>query len=185
MPAPRSPPCSASSAPPPAANSTNAPTPTTRAPHAAPKTTTVSHGFPRDELDPHEHRRALLDLTHQLGTRLRSSETAARVLTLTARCADRSTTSRTRTLAEPTAHTLALTRTTTGLYQSFGPQRARVRAFTLSAELTDAADAVHQLTFDPGDDKARRIEAAADRARQRFGTDAALPATLASRRWEW
>ncbi|MFF4806054.1 hypothetical protein ACFY1U_48055 [Streptomyces sp. NPDC001351] len=37
------------------------------------------------------------------------------------------------------------------------------------------------MSFDPDDNKARRIEAAADRAR-RFGPDAVVPAALAGRR---
>ncbi|MFJ3310895.1 hypothetical protein ACIPSA_49795 [Streptomyces sp. NPDC086549] len=169
---------------PPAANCTSAPTPTTRGPssRSLPKSTTVSHGFDHDELDPDHHHRALLALTHHLGVRLRDDHVVARTLTLTVRYADRTTTSRTRTLPETTAHTLALTRTATGLYESLGLQRARVRALSLTAELTDAAAAVHQLTFDPDDTKARRIEAAADRARRRYGTDAVLPAALAERR---
>jgi DNA polymerase-4 len=156
--------------------------PRTVVPHALLKTTTVSHGFDHDELDPDEHHRAVLALTHQLGARLRDDQAVARTLTLTVRYADRTTTSRTRTLPEATAHTRALTRTATSLYEALGLQRARVRALSLTAELGDAEAAVHQLTFDPDDTKARRIEAAADRARQRFGTDAVLPATLAGRR---
>ncbi|WP_373922057.1 hypothetical protein [Streptomyces sp. T12] len=156
--------------------------PRTVVPNALSKTTTVSHGFDRDELDPDEHHRAVLALTHQLGARLRDDQAVARTLTLTVRYADRTTTSRTRTPSEATAHTLALTRTAAGLYESLGLQRARVRALSLTAELTDATAAAHQLTFDPDDTKARRIEAAADRARRRFGVDAVLPAALAGRR---
>ena len=156
--------------------------PRTVTPHALPKTTTVSHQFDRDELDPDAQHRAVLALTHQLGARLRDDQVVARTLTLTVRYADRTTTSRTRTLPEPTAHTLALTRTATGLFETLGLQRARVRALTLTGELTDATLATHQLTFDPDDSKARRIEAAADRARRRFGPDAVVPAALAGRR---
>jgi hypothetical protein len=121
----------------------------------------------------------VLTLTHQLGARLRDDQAVARTLTLTVRYADRSTTSRSRTLHEATAHTLALTRTATGLYETLGLQRARVRSLSLTAELTNATAATHQLTLDPDDAKARRLEAAADRARHRFGTDSVLPATLA------
>jgi DNA polymerase-4 len=45
--------------------------------------------------------------------------------------------------------------------------------------LAPAQGAHHQLTFDADDDKARRIEAAADRARARFGHSAVKPAALA------
>ncbi|MDX6330705.1 MAG: hypothetical protein QOI83_3088 [Streptomycetaceae bacterium] len=135
--------------------------------------------FGRDELDPVRHRRALLSLTHELGARLRAEGQVARSLTLTVRYADRSTTTRTRVLPEPTGHTVALTDTAYRLYASLGLQRARVRGVSLRAEgLTAAGLAARQLTFDPGDDKARRVEAAADRARSRFGPSAVRPATL-------
>lgn len=43
-------------------------------------------------------------------------------------------------------------------------------------DLCRAELATRQLTFDPAEDKARRIEAAVDRARARFGEAAARPA---------
>ncbi|MFK0127090.1 DNA polymerase thumb domain-containing protein [Streptomyces nigra] len=153
--------------------------PRTVTPHALPKTTTVSHVFDRDELDPDAQHRAVLSLTHQLGARLRDDQAVTRTLTLTVRYADRSSTSRFRTLPEATAHTPTLTRTARALFEGLGLQRARVRTITLTGELGDSASAVRQLTLDPDDNKAYRVEAAADRARRRFGQDAVLPATLA------
>ncbi len=135
--------------------------------------------FDRDELDPVRHRCALLSLTEELGFRLRGEGQAARSLTLTVRYADRSATTRTRALPEPTAHTAALTDVVYRMYASLGLQRARVRAVALRAEgLLSAELACRQLTFDPGDDKARRIEAVADRARAKFGVNAIRPASL-------
>lgn len=137
--------------------------------------------FPRDELDPARHRRALLSATEELGSRLRAVDKICRTLTLTVRYADRSATTRTRTLREPTAHSAALTGTAYAMYEALGLQRARVRAITLRAEgLTPADQAAHQLTFDPVDEKARRIEEAADRARARFGPRAVIPGSLAA-----
>lgn len=135
--------------------------------------------FDRDELDPVRHRRALLSLTDELGSRLRSQGRAARSLTLTVRYADGASTVRTRPLPEPTGHTAALTDTAYRMYAALGLQRARLRAVALRAEgLSPAELAAHQLTFDPGDDRARRIEEATDRARERFGPDAIRPAAL-------
>ncbi|GHF80636.1 DNA polymerase Y family protein [Streptomyces thermodiastaticus] len=135
--------------------------------------------FDRDELDPDRHRRALLSAAEELGARLRTSGTVCRALTLTVRYADRSATTRTRTLPEPTAHSAALTRTAYGMYESLGLQRARVRALALRTEgLAPAEQATHQLSFDPADDKARRIEEVADRARARFGPRAVMPGAL-------
>jgi hypothetical protein len=60
-------------------------------------------------------------------------------------------------------------------------QRARVRSLSLRAEdLTPVERAARQLTFDPADERARRIEAVADRARAKFGPRAVLPGSLAA-----
>ncbi|CAM5449833.1 DNA polymerase Y family protein [Streptomyces fumanus] len=137
--------------------------------------------FTRDELDPERHRRALLSATEELGSRLRALDKVCRVLTLTVRYADRSATVRTRTLREPTAHSAALTDAAHAMYEALGLQRARVRALALRAEdLTPAEQATHQLTFDPVDEKVRRIEQVADRARARFGPRAVMPGSLAA-----
>lgn len=40
--------------------------------------------------------------------------------------------------------------------------------------------AAHQLSFDPVDERARRIEAVADRLRARFGPQAVMPGRLAA-----
>ncbi|MEU3507369.1 hypothetical protein ABZ733_05505 [Streptomyces longwoodensis] len=137
--------------------------------------------FERDELDPDRHRRALLSAAEEIGTRLRAVEKVCRTLTLTVRYADRSATTRSRTLTEPTAHSADLTKTAYGLYEALGLQRARVRALALRAEgLAPADRAAHQLTFDPVDEKVRRIEEVADRARAKFGPRAVMPGSLAA-----
>ncbi|MEU6680958.1 hypothetical protein [Streptomyces sp. NPDC046925] len=146
------------------------------------RSTSTNRAFDRDELDPAAHRRALLALADELGQRLRESGEVCRTLTLTVRYADRSHTTRSRTPAEPTSHSPALARTAYDIYQALGLQRARVRSLALRADLVPAAAAHHQLSLDAGDDKARRIESVADRARARFGPHAVKPATLATRR---
>ncbi|MFG2498811.1 hypothetical protein ACGFSB_11470 [Streptomyces sp. NPDC048441] len=150
-------------------------------PNAAARSIASERPFPRDELDPTRHRRALLSLTEELGARMRGEDQVCRSLILTMRYADRSTTTRTRTLSEPTAHSSALTDSAYRMYEALGLQRARVRGISLRAEgLGPAEHAAHQLMFDPADDKARRLEAAADRARARFGPGAVMPGTLAA-----
>ncbi|MFD5027271.1 hypothetical protein [Streptomyces sp. NPDC058373] len=149
--------------------------------NAAAQSLAAERVFGRDELDRDTQRRALLSLTTELGLRMRDAGQVGRVLALTVRYADRSTTTRSRTLAEPTAHTAALTGAAYALHDALGLQRARVRAVALRAEgLTAAEHAAHQLTFDPTDDKLRRLEAAADRARARFGPRVVVPGTLAA-----
>ncbi|WDF36993.1 hypothetical protein PBV52_09470 [Streptomyces sp. T12] len=150
-------------------------------PNAVSRSLATERPFTRDELDPDRHRRALLSAAEELGARLRALDQVCRTLTLTARYADRSSTTRSRTLKEPTAHSAALTRAAYGMYDALGLQRARVRALALRAEGLDPAEhASYQLTFDPRDEKARRIEEVADRARAKFGARAVMPGALAA-----
>lgn len=134
----------------------------------------------RDCLDPVQHHRAVLGLADRIGQLLRGEGQITRRLTLTVRYADRSSTTRTRTLPEPTDHSPALAAAALGLLTGLGLQRARVRAFGIRADaLLPADSAFRQLSMDPGDDRARAAESAADRARRRFGPQAVRPATLA------
>ncbi|MFJ5851076.1 hypothetical protein [Streptomyces sp. NPDC092903] len=143
-------------------------------PGAAPRAMSSAHRFERDELDIDRHHRTVLGLVQDLGSRLRTSGEIARALTLTVTYADRTQTTRTRTLTEPTAHTPALAATARELLTSLGLQRARVRTLALRAErLRPAEDTAHQLTFDDRDDKLRRLETALDKAATRFGSGVA------------
>ncbi|MFV0130630.1 DNA polymerase thumb domain-containing protein [Streptomyces sp. HMX112] len=150
-------------------------------PNAASRSVAAERAFPRDELDQDRHRRALLSLTEELGARMRDEGQVCRSLALTVRYADRSATTRSRTLREPTAHSAALTATAYALHEALGLQRARVRGIGLRAEgLLPAERAARQLALDPADEKARRLEAVADRARARFGPGAIVPGSLAA-----
>ncbi|MGY1581533.1 DNA polymerase Y family protein [Streptomyces sp. MN13] len=162
-------------------------------PNAVSRSLATERPFDRDELDPERHRRALLSATEEIGARLRAVEKVCRTLTLTVRYADLphsrtgssggtpNATTRSRTLTEPTAHSAALAKTVYGMYDALGLQRARVRAIALRAEgLTPAEQASHQLSFDPVDERVRRIEEVADRARAKFGPRAVMPGRLAA-----
>ncbi|CAM5580548.1 DNA polymerase Y family protein [Streptomyces tanashiensis] len=150
-------------------------------PHAVSRSAAAERAFPHDETDRTAQRRALLSLAGELGARLRTEGQVCRSLAVTVRYADRSTTTRSRTLPEPTAHSAALTALAYAVHDSLGLQRARVRGIALRAEgLTDAEGAARQLSLDPADEKTRRIEAVADRARARFGPRAILPGSLAA-----
>ncbi|MFE7070656.1 hypothetical protein ACFU96_11280 [Streptomyces sp. NPDC057620] len=150
-------------------------------PNAVSRSLAAERPFPRDELDPAQHRRALLSAAGELGSRLRALEKVCRTLTLTVRYADRSLTTRSRKLPEPTAHSSALTDAAYRMYEALGLQRARVRGVALRAEGLDPADqASHQLTFDPVDEKVRRLEEVADRVREKFGAGAVVPGALAA-----
>ncbi|MET9078608.1 hypothetical protein ABZX95_42280 [Streptomyces sp. NPDC004232] len=148
-------------------------------PTPTPASISSEHCFTRDELDPAQHRRALLALADTLGTRLRDTGQITQALTCTIRYADQTSTRRSRTLPEATSHTVLLARTAYAAYESLGLQRARVRSITLRADaLRPAAHATRQLTLDSSDDKPLAIEAVADRARARFGRSVLYPAAL-------
>ncbi|MEU6231247.1 ImpB/MucB/SamB family protein [Streptomyces sp. NPDC047042] len=135
----------------------------------------------RDCLDPAQHHRAVLGLADRIGQRLRGESQVTGRLALTVRYADHSSTTRTCTLPEPTDHSPALAATALGLLAALGLQRARVRSYAIRADNLLPADSTYrQLSLDPGDDRARAAEAAADRARRRFGPGAVGPAALAS-----
>lgn len=139
-------------------------------PGAAPKTMSAGHRFDGDELDPDRHHSTVLGLVQELGARLRTAGEITQALTLTVTYADRSQTTRSRSLTEPTAHTPALAATARELLTGLGLQRARVRALALRAErLRPSEHAVQQLTLDDRDEKSLRLEAALDRARLRYG----------------
>lgn len=134
----------------------------------------------RDCLDPARRHRAVLGLADQIGQRLRRERQTAGRLTLTVRYADRSSTTRTCALPEATDHSPALTGAALGLLTALGLQRARVRSFAVRADdLRPAGSTYWQLSLDPGAARARAAEAAADRARRRFGPRAVRPAALA------
>ncbi|WP_416980697.1 DNA polymerase Y family protein [Streptomyces sp. T028] len=136
----------------------------------------------RDCLDPAQHHRAVLGLAEQIGGRLRGESQVAGRLTLTVRYADGSSTTRTRAMPEPTNHSPALATASLSLLTGLGLQRARVRAFVIRADDLLPADSVYrQLSLDPNDARIRAAEAAADRARRRFGPEAVRPAALADR----
>ncbi|MEW2372521.1 hypothetical protein AB0940_24585 [Streptomyces sp. NPDC006656] len=146
-----------------------------------PRTLNADRAFAEDVLDPAVHRRTVLDLVEELAGRLRDSQQAAGGLTLYVRYADRTSSTRSRTLPEPTAHTRPLTTTVYDLYNLLGLQRARVRGISLRAQdLRPATQAPEQLSLDAGDDRARAVEAVADRARARYGPGTLRPATLAT-----
>ncbi|MFE5862165.1 hypothetical protein ACFQ77_16675 [Streptomyces virginiae] len=98
------------------------------------KSLAADRAFEHDVLDPAEHRRTLLELAEEVAGRLRDGQQAAGGLALSVRYADRST--RSRTLAEATAHTRPIITTAYELYDLLALQRARVRAISLRAHTT-------------------------------------------------
>ncbi|MFD9124451.1 helix-hairpin-helix domain-containing protein [Kitasatospora sp. NPDC059571] len=153
--------------------------PRTVVPSGPPAGITAGRRFPTDVLDPDRIRRTLLDLATDLGFRLRTGHKTCRALELQITYADRTGTTRTRTLREPTAHTPHLADTLYGMFAALGLQRARIRAVTARvAHLAPAATGHTQLTLDPGAEDRRTLEPVIDRANHRWGTGTLRPAAL-------
>ncbi|MEU6402656.1 hypothetical protein [Streptomyces sp. NPDC046985] len=146
--------------------------------HAPPRSASAELRFDRHEVDESVRRGALLGLAVDVGRQLRTDGQVARALTLTVHYADRSTTTRTRVLPEPTAHTPVLTGAAQALHDALGLQRARVTALSLRAEdLTNVRLSSQQLTFDRQTESARRLEPVLDRIAARWPGSVG-PATL-------
>ncbi|MFY1676257.1 MULTISPECIES: DNA polymerase Y family protein [unclassified Streptomyces] len=138
-------------------------------PQAPPKSTSAEFRFGRHEVDGSVRRGVLLGLSVDIGRQLRTDGQVARALALTVHYADRSTTTRTRVLPEPTAHTPVLVGTAQALHDALGLQRARVTALSLRAEdLTPVRLSGRQLTFDRQTESARRLEPVLDRIAARW-----------------
>ncbi|MFD8949788.1 hypothetical protein ACFV0B_13130 [Streptomyces xanthophaeus] len=147
------------------------------------KSLAADRAFEHDVLDPGEHGRAVLDRAEEVAARPRNGQQAAGGLFLSARYADRTSSTRSRTLPATTARPRQLTATPYELHDLVGLQRARVRGISLRPQdLRPAARATEQLTLEPDDDHSRAVEAVTDRARARYGPGALRPAALASSR---
>ncbi|CAM5563924.1 hypothetical protein SNARM312S_02420 [Streptomyces narbonensis] len=133
-------------------------------PNAVSRSTAAERSFPHtDQIDRTEHRKALLLARHR--ARRAAPHGTAGVPLARGHRAVRRPQHHHPVVAEPTAHSAALTALAYAVHDSFGLQRARVRGIALRAEgLTDAEKAAHQLSLDPVDEQTRRIEAVADRA---------------------
>ncbi|MFC1405788.1 MULTISPECIES: hypothetical protein [Streptacidiphilus] len=155
--------------------------PRTVQPQGPPTTLSTSRAFPRDTLNPTAARSALLSIALELGARLRHTAQVTGRLELEVRMADRSSTTRARTLREATDHTAALQHTITDLYDTLALQRARLRSVTVRAQqLRPVQDSSFQLTFDRRTELRRRLDPLLDRANDRFGPDALHFAALLS-----
>ncbi|MEZ0093193.1 hypothetical protein [Streptacidiphilus sp. EB129] len=153
--------------------------PRTVQPGGPPSTLSVRRDFDRDTLDPDTTRRALLSCALELGARLRGSGQVTGRLELEIRFADRSSTSRSRTLREATDHTATLQLQLYDLFESLGLQRARLRTMSVRARgLRPVESASVQLTFDRRTELRRRLDPIMDKATTCFGPGALTRAAL-------
>lgn len=148
-------------------------------PRALPAAATVRHAFPRHTLDGAAVRAALLDLVVRLGLLLRRRDQAARALTIMLTFAGDSNWTKTRRLAEPSAHDDDLRALAYQLMEAAGLQRGRLTALALKGEdLIGAAQVAQQISLDDAREDRLVAEAAVDRVRDKFGPRIIGPAAV-------
>jgi DNA polymerase IV len=141
-------------------------------PYEPAKGMSAEETFDRDVDDPVVLRREILRLAEKVARRLREGGVAARTATLKLRYADFSTITRSRTLDVPTDEATTLHREVGGILDGLRLERVRVRLIGLGTSNLVPAGSARQLDL-LDDDRWRRLERAADVARDRFG-DAAV-----------
>jgi DNA polymerase IV len=137
-------------------------------PYEPAKGMSAEETFDADIDDPAVLRRELLRLAEKVAKRLRSGQVAARTVTLKLRYASFETVSRSRTLRAPTDEATVLHREVCALLDALRLERVRVRLIGLGTSNLVAAGAARQLDL-LHDDRWRRLDRAADAARDRFG----------------
>lgn len=121
----------------------------------------------------------LLQLSDEVGGRLRHAELTGRTVSIKVRFADFTTITRSKTLHDPTDVAADIYQTARGLYDALGLQRARVRLVGVRVEgLLPAQDSARQLVLGAPDQGRREAELAVDAIRARFGSAAVRPARL-------
>ncbi|HTI50890.1 MAG TPA: DNA polymerase IV [Planctomycetaceae bacterium] len=136
----------------------------------------ISHEttFPVDLVDRDVLRGWLMDLTEQVGWRLRRHELRGRTVEIKVRFADFRTIMRSKTLAEPTDITSEIWRAAAGLLDaclSSGRPRIRLLGVGVSGFRRDA-EIQKSLFADEAREKLAELDQVADRIRQRFGKSA-------------
>lgn len=141
----------------------------------------ISHEttFAADIDDTEALRAWLLELTEQVGRRLRRHRLRARTVHLKVRFADFRTVTRSETLAQPTDITHELWLTAAEMLANRLPaRRLSVRLLGMGASNLDASDRWQRHLFDePDREKHGRLDAAADRIKGLFGDSALGPAS--------
>ncbi len=135
--------------------------------------------FARDTADRAVVLRELLRLTTTVAGRLRAAGVVGRTVAITVRLADFTTTSRSRTLAEPTDVTLEVFAAASALVDAVGLRGARVRLVGVRVEQLLPRDRWHhQHVLGERERGWADADRAVDRAARRFGGTAVRPARL-------
>ncbi|MFN2543142.1 MAG: DNA polymerase IV [Actinomycetota bacterium] len=145
-------------------------------PYEAPKSVSHEETFGHDLDDEVRILRELLGLARRVGARLRKDGYEARTVSIKVRLANFSTLTRARTLSAPTDVAADLYEVAADLYRGLPGTRRRIRLLGVQATGLVAAGA-QQLALLRGT-RWGDVERAVDRIEERFGKDAALPASL-------
>jgi DNA polymerase-4 len=138
--------------------------------------------FAQDVADMEPLRLTLLDLSHQVATRLRRSGRRARTVVLKLRDESFKTITRSETLPESTATGAVLFETSWRLLLA-SRTRKKVRLIGVTGANLVSEEADAQLPLFADDETRRRlVEEVADAIRERFGSGAITPASLLKRR---
>jgi DNA polymerase-4 len=146
------------------------------------KQVSAEETFDRDLDAPADIKREILRLAERVAARLRSSELAARTVTLKVRFANFSTITRSRTLAAPTDAAAQLFATAHDLFGRLGLARPRIRLLGVAATGIVSGSVTEQLRIGERPDRWRTADRAMDTLRKRFGGDAVDRAALAERK---
>ena len=141
-------------------------------PHALDSAKSIGHSvtLPQDINDPDDISRVLLDLSERVGRRLRHGGYAARTVTLTVKDQNFVSSTRSRTLMEPTTLTETIFTTALSIYrQHYEPWR-KVRLLGIAvSNLHDKVDGFQLSFWDNSDERLTRLTEAADVIKDRFG----------------
>ena len=148
-------------------------------PFEAPRSVSHEETYPRDLDAGEEILREILALSHRVAERLRAQGYRARTVTLKLRLPSFTTLTRSRTLPDPTDSAAEVFGVTRELFGSLPPARRRFRLIGVAATnlVPAAAHQVALLRSGRWEDAERALDA----VHERFGADAAVPATLLRR----
>lgn len=153
-------------------------------PRAPQKSISHERTFPQDLTREEEIEAKLLYLVTETGASLRADGLKARTVTVKLRYADFTDRSASRTVAEPLESDRALYAVARGLLKKLRAQRrGGVRLLGVGVSKLGEGEEAEPMLFEPPQgiesDRDRRLSAATDRLRGRFGREAVLPARVA------
>jgi DNA polymerase-4 len=153
-------------------------------PRAPQKSISHERTFPQDLTSEEEIEAKLLYLVTETGASLRADGLKARTVTVKLRYADFTDRSASRTVAEPLESDRALYAVARALLRKLRAQRrGGIRLLGVGVSKLGEGEDPEPMLFEPPQgiesDRDRRLSAATDRLRGRFGRDAVLPARVA------